>query len=82
MSTFDDYYIGSSASLGLVPYVQGGGGETTFTKAVIESKLFDAGTRRMVWAGTSSTLEGEEVLKVFIGLAEVVASSLQKDGFI
>lgn len=48
--------------------------------AVIETTLFDTKTRRVVWSGTSETLNPTSVQKDAPAFADVILGALRKDG--
>jgi len=52
------------------------------TKMAIETNLFDAATGRLVWTGTSSTVDPEGIITFSRALAEVVFKAMAKDGLI
>ncbi len=52
------------------------------TKMAIETNLFDAATGRLVWTGTSNTVDPEGIITFSRGLAEVVFKEMAKDGLI
>ena len=55
---------------------------TLSTKAAIETNLFDAGTGRMVWSGTSSAVDPEGIITISRDLANSVIKAMARDGFL
>jgi hypothetical protein len=55
---------------------------TQYQIAVVETTLFDAQTKRLVWSGTSETFNPTSVQKDAPGFAEVIVSTLQKSGLV
>jgi len=55
---------------------------TLSTEAAIETNLFDSGTGRMVWTGTSSAVNPEGIIKITGELAGKVIKAMAKDGLI
>ncbi len=55
---------------------------TMSTVATIETNLFDAGTGRLVWSGTTSAVKPEGIITVSSELAQVVIRAMAGDGLI
>ena len=55
---------------------------TTSQIAVVETTLFDAKSRRVVWSGTSETLNPTSVQRDAPAFADVVLGALRKDGLL
>ena len=55
---------------------------TTSTEATIEINLFDSGTGRLVWSGTSTAVNPEGVITVSRDLADTVIKAMTKDGLL
>jgi hypothetical protein len=55
---------------------------TTSRVATLETNLFDAGTGRMVWAGTTSAVDPEGIITISSKLADVVIRALASQGLI
>jgi hypothetical protein len=55
---------------------------TTSTRATIETNLFDTGTGRLVWSGTSSAVDPEGVITFSKDLANTVIKAMSKDGLL
>ena len=55
---------------------------TTSTKATIETNLFDTGTGRLVWSGTSSAMNPKGLITVSKELADSVIKAMAKDGLL
>jgi hypothetical protein len=55
---------------------------TLSTEAAIETNLFDSGSGRMVWSGTSSAVNPEGIVKITGELADAVIKSMAKDGLL
>lgn len=55
---------------------------TMSTVATIETNLFDAGTGRLVWSGTTSAVKPEGIITVTSELAQVVLKAMAGEGLI
>ena len=55
---------------------------TTSQTAVVETTLFDVKSRRVVWSGTSETLNPTSVAKDAPGFADVILGALRRDGLL
>jgi hypothetical protein len=55
---------------------------TTYDVATMQVNLFDAGSDKLLWAGTMQTMEPENVTRVGRDLARKVVKSLKKEGLI
>jgi hypothetical protein len=55
---------------------------TMSTKATIETNLFDSGTGRMVWSGTSSAVNPEGIITTSRELADSVIKAMTRDGLL
>lgn len=55
---------------------------TMSTVATIETNLFDAGTGRLVWSGTTSAVKPEGIITVTGELAHVVIRAMASEGLI
>lgn len=55
---------------------------TLSTEAAIETNLFDSGTGRLVWSGTSSAVNPEGIIKITGELADKVIKAMAKDGLL
>jgi hypothetical protein len=55
---------------------------TISTVATIETNLFDAGTGRLVWSGTTSAVKPEGIITVSNELAQVVIRAMIREGLI
>jgi hypothetical protein len=53
---------------------------TMSTKVAIETNLFDAGTGRLVWSGTTSVTDPKGLITVSRELADTVVKEMVKDG--
>jgi hypothetical protein len=54
----------------------------TSTEAFLETNLFDAGTGKMVWSGTSSAVNPEGIITITGNLADLVIKAMRKDGLL
>ena len=50
--------------------------------AIVETTLFDAKSRRVIWSGTSETLNPTSVQKDAPAFADVILGALRKDGLL
>lgn len=55
---------------------------TTSQTAIVETTLFDAKSRRVIWSGTSETLNPTSVQKDAPAFADVILGALRKDGLL
>ena len=55
---------------------------TTSTEATIETNLFDTGTGRLVWSGTSSAMNPEGIITISRDLADSVIKAMTRDGLL
>lgn len=55
---------------------------STYNVATMQANLFDAGSDKLLWAGTMETTEPEKVTKVGQDLARKVVKALAKEGLI
>lgn len=55
---------------------------TMSTVATIETNLFDAGSGRLVWSGTTSAVKPEGIITVSNELAQVVIRAMTREGLI
>jgi hypothetical protein len=55
---------------------------TLSKKAIVETNLFDAGTGRLIWSGTSTAVNPEGIITISRDLADSVIKALAKDGLL
>lgn len=55
---------------------------TTSQTAIVETTLFDAKSRRVIWSGTSETLNPTSVQKDAPAFADTILGALRKDGLL
>lgn len=54
----------------------------TDTDVVVETRLYDVGEGRLLWAGTSSTINPRDVQEVIEGIVEATGKDLRKRGLV
>jgi len=76
---FTDFY---GAPVNFATFVSQPVEVTTSTKATIETNLFDSGTGRLVWSGTSSAVNPEGIINSSRELADSVIKAMTRDGLL